>query len=523
MIRAGLFYGSTALPSANLANEVGSGYSLGYFDDTDFVPIYSISEEKISVLKNANIYINSDGTYTDNLPQSAAGAVYAYSLQGDKQYQSADAAASDARSAAASNICAYPAYVGGKIVLRFGMFKNKDAAEAAKAQLESASGQRLETVGASTSCLTVTVTKSSRVLFQFDSAGKTFGISPVSDGAKAQTWFKGYKYYGQFSYNRVNGGDITVVNILPLHDYVKGVIPYEMSASWPAEALKAQAMCAKSYALANINKHKKYGFDICNSTDCQVYRGTKLATEFSDACVDSTYGKYLTYDGKDITPFYHSSNGGYTENSENVWNTAIPYLRAVADPYEDLSRATNGIWSFTLELSDVPEILKEKGYKVSSITDVYIDKFTDAGNVYRIVFVDSDGSKLSFEKEKARTILNSSSKNIYTYSLRYNIYSKVSLFAKGAWGTAASPQTMYAIGAGKNVKTALAAGGGLSVRTAAGVQTAQSVSSGLVLEGRGWGHNVGMSQYGAKGMAEKGFTYEQILKHYFTGVEIESR
>ena len=90
-----------------------------------------------------------------------------------------------------------------------------------------------------------------------------------------RTWFKGYRYYGGFRYERIGGGDLTVVNILDLETYIKGVVPYEMSSSWPLEALKVQAVCARSYAYINIHsgKHTSYHFDVCNTTDCQAYYG----------------------------------------------------------------------------------------------------------------------------------------------------------------------------------------------------------------------------------------------------------
>lgn len=90
-----------------------------------------------------------------------------------------------------------------------------------------------------------------------------------------RTWFQGYKYHGGFRYERIGGGDLTVVSVVDMETYIKGVIPFEMSNDWPLEALKAQAICARSYAYNNIaqNKHSAHHFDVCSSSDCQVYRG----------------------------------------------------------------------------------------------------------------------------------------------------------------------------------------------------------------------------------------------------------
>ena len=134
-----------------------------------------------------------------------------------------------------------------------------------------------------------------------------------------------------FSITGENGGDLIVYNLVDIEDYVKGVIPYEMSNSWPIEALKAQAVCARTYAMAS-RKHS--GFDLCTTECCQVYRGVGLANDTTDSAVEQTAGQYLTYNGELCVTYYSSSDGGATENSENVWTAAVGYLKGVIDPYE---------------------------------------------------------------------------------------------------------------------------------------------------------------------------------------------
>jgi stage II sporulation protein D len=109
-----------------------------------------------------------------------------------------------------------------------------------------------------------------------------------------------------------------VVNFINIEDYVKGVLPYEMNPEWPKEALKAQAVAARTYTAAHLDdKHKSQGFDLCCEPDCQTYRGTNGASALSDSAVDETAGIYMTYDGAYADAYYHSSDGGATENSEN--------------------------------------------------------------------------------------------------------------------------------------------------------------------------------------------------------------
>ena len=131
-------------------------------------------------------------------------------------------------------------------------------------------------VKSSSTGILVTVTRTDEILFEFDCSGiYDFGVLPMEERGEdgTATWFKGYKYPGGFSYPRVTGGDLNVINVVNLEDYVKGVIPYEMNGSWPLEALKAQAVCARTYVCKSVKHLSSYGFDVCNTTCCQVYYG----------------------------------------------------------------------------------------------------------------------------------------------------------------------------------------------------------------------------------------------------------
>ncbi|HYP48883.1 MAG TPA: SpoIID/LytB domain-containing protein, partial [Thermoleophilaceae bacterium] len=135
----------------------------------------------------------------------------------------------------------------------------------------------------------------------------------------------------------VDGGGLTAINVLPIDPYVKGVVPGEMPASWPAEALKAQAVVARSYALAT----RKSGgaFDQYPDTRSQVYRGVNGESPMSSAAVDATAGQILAYGGRPAVTYYFSTSGGHTESVENVFIGSLsrPWLVGVPDPYDDLS------------------------------------------------------------------------------------------------------------------------------------------------------------------------------------------
>lgn len=202
--------------------------------------------------------------------------------------------------------------------------------------------------------MVVTRTSDAKILFEFDcGSGRSLGVQPRSGGEKTETWFKGYTYNGGFEYSRRTGGKLTVVNVVDIEDYVKGVITYEMSADWPLEALKAQALCARTYVASYIGSstyYINYGFDVTNDTYCQVYRGTNLSTACSDRAVDETAGVYITYDGEPISAMFSSSHGGGSEDSENITGGVTPYLRGVLDPYEAAAADLNSRSSLDSEL-----------------------------------------------------------------------------------------------------------------------------------------------------------------------------
>lgn len=531
-VRVGLYYGSNALPAANLQNVsgMGSGYRLGYFDwpSGQFTSLMEIDAVEITIVKDKLLFI-SGKNYTDVAPAAYDASIGPYHLQTSRRFSGWREALAFCQSLPMD---AFPAYVDGAYVARIGQYASSSQAQSDRAAVAAAAGE-VSVCGYSQSCYTVTATGSNAILFELDSGGHCLGIQPRGD--RTQTWFKGYKYYGGFEYNRVNGNDITVVNAVEMDDYLKGVVPYEMSASWPVEALKAQALCAKSYCVQNKNKHKSQGFDLCNSTDCQVYRGTNSATANSDGAVEAVSGLYVTYNGQIAQTFYHASSGGATEDVENIWDDYVPYLRGVEDTY-----LTNKInWSAKLTNESVAAILRGKGYSVSSVTDVYVSALTPSGNVRELTVAQSGGKPLVFSGEKARTILNSSAYDVSFLSQRYTISGSGGgpsggSSSGGAGSVYVNDQQIGLSGLQAIGKSGLSpvASGGLSAVTGKGVVSlnpsssssaapANSTGSGVyAVSGSGSGHHVGLSQWGANGMARAGFDYQQIIKFYFTGVQV---
>lgn len=361
----------------------------------------------------------------------------------------------------------------------------------------------------------------------YTASGDTLAIHPA-DGL---TTCKSYRYYGDFVLKQSSSGSLTVINYVTLDNYVKGVLPYEMTPSWPAEALKAQAVCTRSFALGNLGKHESLGFDLCNTTNCQVYRGVDRATAASDAAVDGTAGQYLMADGKLAIGYYFSCDGGATESNENVWGgEPISYLRGVEDPYEDTASAYNGVWSATLTAAQVASKLNAAGYSIGTVADVRVTRRTATDNVSEVTVTDTTGKTVVLTNSKVRTVFGLNSIR-YTISGGSSASVDVGLYT----GSAQKGGLPYAVGAAGNSlpglvtgsvigKTMLSAAGNVLSAAAHGKKLASTgpapSSDGFTFTGTGWGHNVGMSQAGARAMAEQGFTYDEILKFYFTGIEI---
>ena len=522
-VKVGLSYDSAALAAANLQNVSGMdiGYAFGYFDEErEFVSTYEIDDEnKITVLKNTNLWL-SGSTYSDTPLANYSDTVGAYCLQIDEYFDLEDAldVIDDVEDA---DYDAYLCYTPGGFRVRIGQYMSGDAASEELETVADDIGWDVERRVPNGTCYTVVITGTSEILYQFDMLGEyPLGIMPFSE----QTWFKGYKYYGGFEYNRVSGNNINVINVVGLTDYIKGVIPYEINPSWPIEAQKAQALCAKCYTVNNFNKHKSKGFDLCNTTDCQVYYGTNNATEVSDEAVEAVDGLFVLYDGEICQTYYHASSGGYTEDVANIWGKEIPYLKAVEDVYLESMRP----FSFTANLDQISWILQTKGYVSKDVTDVYVSKYSEVGNVLALTVELEDGSTKTFTGDRARTALNSPTLGFTVGSHRYTINGAVGGDTVYVNGKQVSVNDLYAQGDARRPDEvdpydglmALTADG-LKEVTITEPEKQENKDGEYTITGTGSGHNIGLSQEGARSMAKEGFDFEEIIQFYFTDVEVD--
>lgn len=150
-------------------------------------------------------------------------------------------------------------------------------------------------------------------------------------------WYRGYF----LAYNTGNG--IILINDVDIESYIRGVVPSEMPARWNPEALKAQAIASRSYAIANLGKRSKYGFDLKDTTEDQVYKGASAETVKTNELVQATRGQVLVYGNKVIPAYYHSSSGGQTLPSGQVWGKNLPFVRPVVAFDSNVPKNGHGI------------------------------------------------------------------------------------------------------------------------------------------------------------------------------------
>ena len=336
------------------------------------------------------------------------------------------------------------------------------------------------------------------------------------------------KYRGDIEIKRYSDSDMTVINVVGMQEYLYGVVPREIGGNSPYEAVKAQAIVARTYAIKNYEKRMKWGFNLYPTVDDQAYGGYEWENVNSNRAVDETDGQVVTYDGKLIDGYYFSTSGGYTENSENVWTSALGYLKAVPDPYEpdNLSKTK---WTVELTADEIEERLAKYGVDVGSVINVEPTEYTEAGRVLELKIEGTEGTEI-ITKSKARTYLGLDSQ-WYTVNDEPPKALEVVIdredVKKDEEDKKVEKNEREEVEKERELKlllkqlTSLIRGEKSDVNVVKKEYAARKKYTDVfVFQGRGWGHAVGMSQNGAKGMAENGFTAEEIIKWYYTGVEV---
>ncbi len=281
-------------------------------------------------------------------------------------------------------------------------------------------------------------------------------------------------------------GKMTVINALDVESYLYGVIKSEMLLNSPLEALKSQAVVARTYAIRNQDKFlKELGFGLTRDVRSQVYNGVFDEHDLSIKVVDATRGRILTHEGQPISAYYHSACGGATQDS-STWGNKIAYLKAQVCPYCENYKDLH--WEYELSLTDLTNRLREKGHILPNISDVRLSKDT-FGRVIRVELVHADGT-MKMNANHLRTLLGA---NVLRSTMFSDSEKKSSLNDPAE---KAIDQILNSF------------------------MSRMSGDRSLLWKGKGFGHGVGLCQWGAKGLANKGYNFEKILKYYYSDVSV---
>lgn len=299
----------------------------------------------------------------------------------------------------------------------------------------------------------------------------------------------------------LKGGGLNLINDVDIESYLLGVLKAEMLASFHSEALKAQAVVCRTFALRHKDAFRAMGFGLKATEQSQMYEGLAGEDPRTSAAVMATRGIVMLSEGKPVEASYHSCCGGRTEDNENVWEGGPrPYTRSVrCDWCGDCPHAE---WRAELSYEDIEKALTAHGWGLGGIRAIDLD-YSDSGRVRYVVITTAEGRKVYVPGNKFRIIVDRRTLK----SLRF-------VFKDDPVGDLMAASPAVSEGAETSDAAIQAVISGYLARYAA-------TRRNLVVEGRGFGHGVGLCQWGANGLAStKGASFRRILSHYYQHVEL---
>lgn len=315
--------------------------------------------------------------------------------------------------------------------------------------------------------LKVTNKKTRKIIYE--SGNTTLVIYPekvkspiIIESGSGNLKVNGTPYRGTLEVHNILG-KLAVINCVRLNHYLYSVVPGEIPAGWETEALKAQAVAARTYTYYHLikNMKKRNIYDLDSTSHFQVYSGMRTEKQRTTEAVNATRGEVITYSYEPIAAYFHSTCGGMTIDDRYVWKgNDLDYIRSVRCPYCEASPQYK--WESNLTLHEIQKYLKKRYKKTGSIIKISLKKKNGRVTELKIrhtqgtITISGNDFRLLFPPKTIRSMFFSVKKDRY----------------------------------------------------------------GIVLQGRGWGHGVGMCQWGAKGMAAKGAGYRSILKYYYKNVKI---
>ena len=272
----------------------------------------------------------------------------------------------------------------------------------------------------------------------------------------------GKSYRGLIEIRKKKNDLLLIINELDIEDYLRGVVASEVPYDWEFEALKAQAVASRTFALYQKRTTRSKPYHLVASVNGQMYDGRSAEREQAVKAVKETEGVIVAYKGEAAAAFYHSSCGGHTENAMELWGINEPYLRGVNCDCQEISRY--GAWEKRVGLPVIAAALERQGYRMKDAANVRINGITPAGRV-KLVSISTSEGIVNVPAEKFRA----------------------------AVGYASIPSVFF---------------------------EAETSGSEVVISGRGLGHGVGMCQWGAREMAQRGRDFKEILGHYYPGTKL---
>ncbi len=285
----------------------------------------------------------------------------------------------------------------------------------------------------------------------------------VKSRDRDEIYLNGRRFRGEMRLIGRNGS-LLAVNYVGLEDYIKGIFIRESSHYWPPEVLKAEAIVFRSFALYRAAENASRDYDVTCDVYSQVYGGMTAERYRTNKTVKDTEGMVLVYAGKIFPAYYHSACGGHTEDAAKLWNIDLPPLKGVACGY--CEESPHSRWSMTLSNKEVSSKLHaESRVGVPQITGITPGSRDVSGRLEDLIFSFEDGGSRCISAKEFRQLMG--------------------------------PDVIKST----NFEARLAGGG-------------------IIFEGAGWGHGVGLCQWGAYFMAKRGASYTQILSHYYPGTQI---
>ncbi|NQT96015.1 MAG: SpoIID/LytB domain-containing protein [Candidatus Omnitrophica bacterium] len=269
-------------------------------------------------------------------------------------------------------------------------------------------------------------------------------------------------YRGSLQIVRTKKESLRAINVVNLKDYLKGVLYHEVSHRWPMEAIKAQAIVSRTFALYKAQQNKNNYYYLTSDISSQVYGGVYAGRYRTNKAVEATEDEVLLYRGEILPAFFHATCGGTTEDVSRLWKLSLKPLKGITCPY--CKNSPHFYWKKDVEFAYIEERLKDAGYDVRSITSIKIGKRDPSSRIIRLEIRSASGVTLITAKD-FRQILGS--RLIRSTNFKVNVREEKAFF-----------------------------------------------------EGKGWGHGVGMCQWGAFTMAKKRKKAEDILRLYYPGASI---